>query len=189
MAIHGEVLKAGFAGPSSSVRKSTTPAASSDVAFPSFAGYRRVFAEYRMTLKVPFGSMPPSINHGSKDMEPQVKRHAGARLIAGTILVMAGAALALGNSGLFNAVELQRSWPVVLIALAIAQLAVTIRSPRQSGWGLLLLGDWLFMNTMTDWVYQQFAWPLLLAAVGSWIIAGGMTRAKRYSVNMDRHVA
>jgi hypothetical protein len=29
------------------------------LAFRSFAGYRRAFAEYRMTLKVPFGSMPP----------------------------------------------------------------------------------------------------------------------------------
>jgi hypothetical protein len=29
------------------------------LAFRSFAGYRRAFAEYRMTLKVPFGSMAP----------------------------------------------------------------------------------------------------------------------------------
>jgi hypothetical protein len=122
-------------------------------------------------------------------MNTQAKMHAGTRLIAGTILVMAGGALALGNSGLFEAVELQRSWPVVLIALAFAQLAETIRNPRQSGWGLLLLGDWLFMNTMTDWAYQQFAWPLLLAGIGSWIIAGGMTRAKRSSLNTDRHGA
>ena len=122
-------------------------------------------------------------------MESQVKMHAGTRLIAGTILVIVGAALALGNSGLFNAVELQRSWPVVLIALALAQLVMTMRSPRLSGWGLLLLSDWVFMNTMTDWAYQQFSWPLLLAGVGSWIIAGGTTRAKRSSLNMDRHVA
>jgi hypothetical protein len=104
-------------------------------------------------------------------------------------MVIAGGALAFGNSGLFNAVELQRSWPVVLIALALAQLALTMRSPRLRGWGLLLLADWLLMNTMTDWAYLRLAWPLLLAGVDYWIIVGGMTRAKRSSLNMDRHVA
>ena len=35
-------------------------------------------------------------------MESRAKMRAGTRLIAGTILVVAGAALALGNSGLFE---------------------------------------------------------------------------------------
>ena len=112
-------------------------------------------------------------------MESQAKMHAGTPLITGTILIMAGAALALGNS---------RSWPVVLIALALAQLAMTMRSPRLKGWGLLLLGDWFLVNTMTDWAYLQFAFPLLVAGVDYWIIAGGMNRAKRSSLNRDRHV-
>jgi hypothetical protein len=122
-------------------------------------------------------------------MESKAKMRVGTRLIAGTILVVAGGALALGNSGLFATVELQRSWPLILIAMGLAELAVTMRSRRQSGWGLLLLGDWLFMNTMTDWAYQQFTWPILLAGVGSWIVAGGMSRAKRSSLKMDHHVA
>jgi hypothetical protein len=69
------------------------------------------------------------------------------------------------------------------------QLVSTMRSPRQSGWALLLLGDWLFANTMTDWAYAQYSWPVLLAGVGAVIIAGGMNRAKRSSYKMDRHVA
>ena len=122
-------------------------------------------------------------------MESQAKMPVGSKVIAGTILVVAGGVLALGNSGIFGAVELQRSWPLALIAMGLAELVVTMRTSRQSGWALLLMGDWLFMNTMTNWGYQQFTWPVLLAAVGSWIIAGGITRAKRNSLNMDRHVA
>jgi Domain of unknown function (DUF5668) len=140
-----------------------------------------------MNLKAPSGNIPHRLT-GAEPMEPQAKMHAGTPLITGTILIMAGAALALGNSGLFKAVDLQRSWPVVLIALALAQLAMTMRSPRLKGWGLLLLGDWFLANTMTDWAYLQFAFPLLVAGVDYWIIAGGMNLAKRASLNRDRHV-
>jgi len=122
-------------------------------------------------------------------METQAKMHAGTRLIAGTILVIAGGALALGNSGLFMTVELQRSWPLALIAMGLADLVMTTRSPRLSGFGLLLLGDWLFMNTMTHWAYPQLAWPLLLAGVGAWMVTGGISRAKRSSLTMDHHAA
>jgi hypothetical protein len=121
-------------------------------------------------------------------MESQAKMHAGVWLIAGTIFAMAGIALALASSGLYKAVDLQRSWPVILIALALAQLAMTMRSPRLKGWGLLLLGDWFLMNTMTDWVHLQFMFPLLVAGVDYWIISGSLSRTKRSSLNMDRHV-
>jgi hypothetical protein len=122
-------------------------------------------------------------------MESQAKMPVGSKVIAGTILVIAGGVLALGNSGIFGAIDLHRSWPLALIAMGLAELVVTMRTPHQSGWALLLVGDWLFMNTMTGWSYQLFTWPLLLAAAGSWIIAGGIARAKRTSLKMDRHVA
>ena len=112
-------------------------------------------------------------------MESPAKMPAVIRLIAGTILVIAAAAAALAESGLLSAVDLQRGWPLVVIALGLARLAMTMRSPQLKGWGLLLLGDWFFMNTMTDWAYQKFALALLVAGVDYWIIAGGMTRAKR----------
>lgn len=122
-------------------------------------------------------------------MESEAKMRVGSKIVAGAILVTAGGVLALGNSGIFGGVDLQRSWPLVLIAMGLAELVVTMRTARQTGWALLLLGDWLFTNTMTGWAYQQFTWPLLVAGVGSWIIAGGVARAKRSSFNMDRHVA
>src|SRR5258708_32110761 len=100
-------------------------------------------------------------------MESQAKMRTGTRLIAGTILVLAGGALALGNSGLFMTVELQRSGPLALIAMGLPELVVTMRSPRLSGFGLLLLGDWLFMNTLTHCAYKQLAWPLPVARPGT----------------------
>jgi hypothetical protein len=180
-------MNAGILGRESGLR----PARAGFAGLPrrSFAGNGGVFAEYRMTLEAPLGSMAPSIRHGSRTMEFQAKMPAGTRLIAGTISVIAGGALVLGYSGLLNAVVLQRGWPLVLIALALAQLALTMRSPSLRGLGLLFLGNWFFMNTMTDWAYEQYSLPLLLVAVNYWIIAGGTTRAKRASLKMDRHVA
>ena len=122
-------------------------------------------------------------------MEFQAKMPAGSRLIAGTISLIAGGTLILGYSGLLNAVVLQRGWPLVLIALALAQLALTMRSPQLRGLGLLFLGNWFFMNTMTDWAYEQYSLPLLLVAVNYWIVTGRTTRAKRSPLKMDRHVA
>jgi len=35
---------------------------------------------------------------------------------------------------------------------------------------LLLLGDWLFANTMTNWAYAQITWPIILTGVGALMI-------------------
>ena len=122
-------------------------------------------------------------------MESPAKMPAGIRLIAGTILVVAAAVFLLGKSALLSDVDLQRSWPLVVIALGLARLAMTMRSEQLKGWGLLLLGDWLFMNTMTDWAYQKFALALLVGGVDYWIIAGGLSRAIRSSLGKGTHVA
>src|SRR5215475_8721522 len=81
-------------------------------------------------------------------MQAQIGMHTGCRAVAGTILVLAGGVLALAELGVVSSYELERSWPVFLIVAGIAQLAVTLRQDRQRGWGLLLLGDFFFVNTM-----------------------------------------
>ncbi|HWX81440.1 MAG TPA: hypothetical protein VNZ02_15165 [Steroidobacteraceae bacterium] len=55
-----------------------------------------------------------------------------------------------------------RGWPIILIASAILRLGTSIKESRQRGWGLLLLGDWLFANTMTNWAYAEISGPIIL---------------------------
>ena len=45
---------------------------------------------------------------------------------------------------------------------------------HQQGWGLLLAGDWLLANTMTNWTYVQFSVPLLLAGLSLMTIIRGL---------------
>ena len=145
------------------------------LALLSLTGYPRAFTEYRMNLEAPSGSMPLPIKR-SRDHGFSSENACGYAVEYGYDIDHGWSRLGPGNSGLLKAVDLQRSWPVVLIALALAQLAMTMRSPRLKGWGLLLLGDWFLVNTMTDWAYLHFAFPLLVAGVDYWIIAGGMNR-------------
>ena len=94
----------------------------------------------------------------------------GLRIASGAALVFAGGLLALQQMGYLHAVALSHSWPIVVIVLALFQIGASLNARRQRGWSLLLFGDWLFANTMTDWAYAQFTWPVLLAAVGAVMI-------------------
>jgi hypothetical protein len=76
--------------------------------------------------------------------------------------------------GLLRLVDLGRAWPLAVIVLALAALGATIKERRQRGWGLLMIGDWLLANTMTDWAYVQISVPLLLAGVGLFTIIRGL---------------
>jgi hypothetical protein len=94
----------------------------------------------------------------------------GARIASGAALIFAGGLLALQQLGYLHAVALSHSWPIIIIVLALIQIGSSLNAPRQRGWSLLLFGDWLFANTMTDWTYAQFTWPILLAGVGAVMI-------------------
>ena len=94
----------------------------------------------------------------------------GTRLATGAALMLAGALLGLQQMGYLHAVALSHSWPIVIIILALMQIGSSLKASHQRGWTLLLFGDWLFANTMTDWSYAQFTWPVLLAGVGAVMI-------------------
>jgi hypothetical protein len=103
-------------------------------------------------------------------MSTQIKKILGTRFIAGGALIVTGSLLLLQQAGYLHAVAVTRGWPMILIAFAIAQLGLSINESRQRGWGLLLLGDWLFANTMTNWAYAQLTWPIILTGAGALMI-------------------
>jgi|SRR5271163_4771211 len=109
-------------------------------------------------------------------MSTQTKDRFGTRFIAGLGLMLTGGLLLVQQAGYLHVIDLARSWPLILIAFAIMQLATTLNTPRQRGWGLLALGDWLFANTMTDWGYAQFSWPVLLTGLGAAMVFRALRR-------------
>jgi hypothetical protein len=114
-------------------------------------------------------------------MNARFKDPSPVSLLTGVALVTAGALLLRHSGQLLHAVDLARSWPLFIIVLAFVQLTATFKARRQQGWGLLLAGDWLFANTMTDWGYVQFTVPVLLAGMGLMIIIRGLRDHSRGS--------
>lgn len=96
-----------------------------------------------------------------------------ASLMTGVALVTAGALL-LRQGELPHSVDLMQIWPLFVIVLAFAQMVATVKERHQQGWGLLLAGDWLLANTMTNWAYIEFSVPVLLAGLGLMTIFRGL---------------
>ncbi len=114
------------------------------------------------------------------------KNHLGTRFIAGIGLIITGGLLLVQQAGYLRAIDLGRSWPLILVAFAIMQLATTLKDSTQRGWGLLALGDWLFANTMTDWEYAQYSWPLLLTGLGALMVVRSL-RHRDEPAQLDRY--
>jgi hypothetical protein len=119
-------------------------------------------------------------------MTTQTIRHSSATVIAGAALMATGALLLAQQAGFLNAINLARGWPIVLIALAMAQLAATMREVQQTGWGLLLIGDCLLANAMTDWAYAQITWTILLTILGGLMV---VRSRRREDSAQERHLA
>ena len=112
-------------------------------------------------------------------MTTRARELSTGRMLTGGALITAGALLLRQSMDLLHSIDLAHSWPLFVIVLAFAQLAATIKDRHQQGWGLLLAGDWLLANTMTDWAYVQFSVPLLLAGIGLMTIVLGTHNAAK----------
>ncbi len=95
-------------------------------------------------------------------------------LLVGVGLVTAAVLLMQPSVNFGDAVDLVQCWPLFIVVLAFAQMVATIKQRHQQGWGLLLAGNWLLANTMTNWAYIEFSVPVLLAGLGLMSIIRGL---------------
>jgi hypothetical protein len=117
-------------------------------------------------------------------MNARFKDPSTASLLTGIALVTSGALLTRQSAGLLHSVGFAHGWPLFIIVLAFVQMLATIKERHQQGWGLLLAGDWLLANTITDWAYVQFSVPVLLAGLGLMTIIRGLrVHSKRSDEN------
>jgi hypothetical protein len=114
-------------------------------------------------------------------MNARLKYPSTASVLTGIALVTAAALLTRQSAGLLHSVDLAHGWPLFVIVLAFVQLVATLNELHQQGWGLLLAGDWLLANTMTDWAYVQISVPVLLAGLGLMTIIRGLRDHSRHS--------
>jgi hypothetical protein len=125
-------------------------------------------------------------------MSTQIKKFHSTRFIAGGAMIVSGGLLLAQQAGYLHALDVARGWPIILIAFAIMQLGMSINESRQRGWGLLLLGDWLFANTMTNWAYAAITGPIILAGAGALMIIRAIGRrgeSDRRDESVDRDAA
>ncbi len=94
----------------------------------------------------------------------------GTGFVTGTLLIAGGVVISLSQLGLFPTVDVGRIWPMFLILIGLARIGTTLGARRQHGWALLLVGDWLLLNTMSNWIYVQASLPFLIVGFGSLMV-------------------
>jgi hypothetical protein len=112
----------------------------------------------------------------------------GDSLLIGIATATASVLLFRQSTGLPNSVDFVHIWPLFVIVLALVQMVATLKERHQQGWGLLLAGDWLLANTMTNWAYVQFSVPVLLAGLGLMTVIRGL-RSQSEQLEEDHRAA
>ena len=101
-----------------------------------------------------------------------------SQLFAGLLLAALGVLFTLDNLQILRARDVLRYWPVIFLVIGISQLAqarslgTMIGGPIWIVFGSVLLGERLHLISSG----LRF-WPLLLVAVGVWIVVRSMTAA------------
>ena len=98
------------------------------------------------------------------------------RLVAGIVMIAVGLLFLFDRLLLFDASEVWRFWPLILVALGLSKMFRT-GSRRRRRWGVfqICLGIWLLLDQI-DIVSVGDSWPVLVMAVGALIVAASFQR-------------
>jgi predicted membrane protein len=94
------------------------------------------------------------------------------RIVIGLILIVLGAFLLLDQLGVADfGAFIADWWPLALVAIGVAQW---FRSPRNTAAAVVLvaLGLLLLLSSLYDLSFWAVAWPLVIVAIGVWLILG-----------------
>lgn len=107
---------------------------------------------------------------------------------AGLFILAIGVVLLLRQSG-FDFPVWVFTWPMILIALGV--LGAIKQRFRPGGWIMMLLIGGIFLcdSLLPNIAIQQYAWPILIMAVGFWIIVRPKTHHKGFAQCGRRHRA
>lgn len=101
----------------------------------------------------------------------------GGQVVFGLIVITLGVLLTLDNMGVFEAREILRYWPALLIVWGITKLTTSEGGGRFFGIMLTLGGSLLLLDKLyvIDFGWREF-WPLLLIAIGGTMLWNSLTR-------------
>lgn len=127
--------------------------------------------------------------------KPPHERRRGAphssQLLIGLLIIAVGVLFTLDNSGLVNALDYLRYWPVGLIAIGALKLwnARDGHGSAFSGVIITLVGVWLLLEATID-IRISFGdmWPLLLVILGAYLVWRGASGQQRFATADDRSV-
>lgn len=117
------------------------------------------------------------------DMNTPVDGHAVRRghewqpAMFGAVLVAIGASMLAERTGLLSLQWRSAIWPVLLMALGVANLLQPTRHGRQ-GFFLVSAGAWWFAG-LSGWISMTRTWPLLIVALGASIVVESLTAPDR----------
>lgn len=106
---------------------------------------------------------------GDTDLDP---RPFGS-MVVGTLLVAVGAALLAERTNLLPGSWRLLIWPVLLMAVGIARLALPARRGRR-GLFFVLAGAWWFAG-LQGWLSFERTWPVLIVFYGASVMLQGVT--------------
>lgn len=102
-----------------------------------------------------------------------------AKLIAGIILVAIGILFGLDNLGLATVPDVTRLWPLILVAIGLAQIRGRFFTGSVAGHVLLGLGILFLLHEYHVIRHPlTFFWPVVLVFVGLRIVFGSQTFAR-----------